>query len=109
MGIETGPSGPYGPVQDWLEVYQGEGNGYGKTSLAELEFLRNISCSTGLIFDQVYSGKALYHLLMVARLKPDIFQTGQNVLFIHTGGLFGLYGCVDMLSDVLPPEELAQL
>jgi 1-aminocyclopropane-1-carboxylate deaminase/D-cysteine desulfhydrase-like pyridoxal-dependent ACC family enzyme len=39
--------------------------------------------------DPVYTGKALRGLYETAKAKPGYF--GQRVLFVHTGGGFGLF------------------
>jgi len=42
------------------------------------------------VFDPVYTGKATYG--MVHELKAGgRLRSSENILFIHTGGLFGLF------------------
>ena len=43
----------------------------------------------GLLIDPVYSGKAFAGLL--ADLRQGRYRTGDNVLFVMTGGTPGLY------------------
>ena len=43
-------------------MYSGQGKGYAQSSAAELQFICDVGASSGLLFDPVYSGKALYHL-----------------------------------------------
>lgn len=60
-----------------------KGPAYGVMDEEQLEFLRQVARETGLLFDPVYNGKALFGLSKLED-KPD------RVLFIHTGGLPGL-------------------
>jgi D-cysteine desulfhydrase len=71
-----------------------KGPAYGVASLEQLEFIRSVAERTGLVFDPVYSGKALFGL---SQLKPKPART----LFIHTGGLPGLLAEAAAFSDVL--------
>mmetsp|Transcript_13484 Transcript_13484/g.20268 ORF Transcript_13484/g.20268 Transcript_13484/m.20268 type:complete len:366 (+) Transcript_13484:64-1161(+) len=97
LGIDISPSGPLGSPRDWLDIYPGEGLGYALTTDEELNFLCSIASESGLLFDQVYSGKALYHLMLVAKARSDVFQPGHRVLFIHTGGILGLYNSIERI------------
>jgi len=65
------------------------GAGYAKTTDAEMEFIMNFALEEGIILDHVYTGKACYGMIDLLKRFPH--QFGQNILFVHTGGLFGLY------------------
>lgn len=65
------------------------GAGYAKSSKKELEFIQFIAKLEGLILDPVYTGKAMYG--MVEEIKKGRFKGDENLLFIHTGGMFGLF------------------
>ncbi len=65
------------------------GVGYAKSRPEELEFINFIAKLEGLILDPVYSGKAMYGL--VQEIKKGRFKEYKNLLFIHTGGIFGLF------------------
>lgn len=75
-----------------IDGYVGEG--YGKSRKAEWDFLRHIARTEGLLLDPVYTGKALYGL--AEEIKKGAFDDHQRILFIHTGGVFGL----------IPPSNL---
>ena len=49
-----------------------------------------VSQATGVLLDPVYSGKALHGLLQDMREAPEDWR-GARVLFVHTGGLLGVY------------------
>eukprot|EP00898_Chlorokybus_atmophyticus_P002046 jgi/Chlat1/2842/Chrsp194S00204 len=69
---------------------QAKGLGYAISTEEELEFVRHVAETTGIILDPVYSGKALYRLFELIKAEPSKWS-GANVLFIHTGGLLGMY------------------
>lgn len=64
--------------------------------------------------DPVYTGKAMlgmFKALHMDRMQEEmqhsamrLNQEQANLLFVHTGGLFGVYeqGCVSALSKMLP-------
>ena len=64
------------------------GLGYALSRKEELDFIAKTARTDGIIFDPVYTGKALYGLYH--EIKEGRFVTGKNILFIHTGGFPGL-------------------
>ncbi len=91
------------PVQikkEEIQIIDGYvGLGYGQSQVQELELIRDIARKEGIILDPVYTGKAMYGLLDQLRKQPKRF--GQNVLFLHTGGIFSLFGISKELSRIL--------
>jgi D-cysteine desulfhydrase len=75
------------------------GLGYGQSQIQELELIRDVARKEGIILDPVYTGKAMYGLLDQIRKQPKRF--GQNVLFLHTGGIFSLFGISKEFSRIL--------
>lgn len=65
------------------------GIGYAQSRPEELEFIQKTAKKEGVIFDPVYTGKAMYG--MMNEIEKGTFKKGENVLFIHTGGLFGIF------------------
>ncbi len=65
------------------------GIGYALSRPEELKFIAEISSKEALVLDPVYTGKAMYGLYN--EIKAGKVAAGSNVLFIHTGGLFGLF------------------
>ena len=55
----------------------------------ELHFIHEFAKLEGIILDPVYTGKAMYGL--VEEIKKGTFKNCENILFIHTGGAFGLF------------------
>ncbi len=65
------------------------GEGYALSRPEELAFIRELAGMEGIILDPVYTGKAMYGL--VQEIRKGTFAAHQNILFIHTGGLYGLF------------------
>jgi D-cysteine desulfhydrase len=66
------------------------GIGYALSRPEELEHIKRLARLEATVFDPVYTGKATYG--MVNELREDgRLRTSENILFIHTGGLFGLF------------------
>jgi len=73
-----------------IEINDGYvGIGYAISRPEELEFIKYVAKTEALVLDPVYTGKAMYGLYNEVK-KGDI-KSGSNILFIHTGGLFGLF------------------
>jgi D-cysteine desulfhydrase family pyridoxal phosphate-dependent enzyme len=66
------------------------GPAYGVPSEEMKEALAMLATQEGLYLDPVYTGKAMAGLVHLCRSRH--FRSGQNVLFLHTGGLPGLFG-----------------
>jgi L-cysteate sulfo-lyase len=76
------------------------GAGYGAPTEGMREALLMLAREEGLLFDPVYSGKALAG--MIDLIRRGEFQRGENLLFIHTGGSAALFGYLD---DLLPGTD----
>lgn len=85
---------------DAIEIVDGYvGAGYAKSRDEELCELRDLARRDALILDPVYTGKAFYGLVQELRRDPRRF--GDRVVFVHTGGLFGLFPAADRLAAIL--------
>ncbi len=76
-----------------------KGIGYAISTDEELAFLIKLAREEGLILDPVYTGKAFYGLYQ--EIKEGKLKDLGNVLFIHTGGVFGLFPKQEQLAEVL--------
>ena len=66
------------------------GLGYAISRPEELEFIKHVARTEAVVLDPVYTGKAMYGVYN--ELKEGGALVGsKNILFIHTGGLFGLF------------------
>lgn len=63
------------------------GPGYSIATPEIFDTIRLVAQSEGIILDPVYSGKAFHGMLQ--EIKSGAF-TGSDLVFIHTGGIFGL-------------------
>ncbi len=64
------------------------GAGYAVSRPDELETIREVAEAEGLFLDPVYTGKAFHGLLK--EVRAGRVARGTRVLFVHTGGIFGL-------------------
>jgi D-cysteine desulfhydrase len=78
-----------------IDGYVGEG--YAKSKKEELDLIRSMAENTGIILDPVYTGKAMYGLL--DQLRKEKFPKGERILFLHTGGGFGLFPVKEKFFD----------
>lgn len=75
------------------------GLGYARSQPAELEVVRDLARCEAIILDPVYTGKAFYALVQELSRDPACF--GERVVFIHTGGIFGLFPAAALLAPLL--------
>ncbi|GCD10240.1 D-cysteine desulfhydrase family protein [Clostridium tagluense] len=76
--------------KDEIHIMDGYvGRGYALSRPEELSFVHDFAKLEGIILDPVYTGKAMYGL--VEEIKKGSFENCENILFIHTGGAFGLF------------------
>ena len=66
-----------------------KGIGYALSRPEELEFIKYIARKEAIVLDPVYTGKAMFGLY--SEIKEGAYNGSKNILFIHTGGLFGLF------------------
>ena len=64
------------------------GPGYAKIGPKEANFIKDIARHSGIVLDPAYTGKSLLGLFTA--IKEGRFKRGSKVMFIHTGGQWGL-------------------
>ncbi len=72
------------------------GPGYGQPTDSMNEAILMLARYEGLLFDPVYSGKALAG--MIDYVRQGRFTKGQKIVFLHTGGSAGLFAYADSLK-----------
>ena len=73
-----------------IEILDGYvGRGYALSRPEELELLYDVARTEGIFFDPVYTGKAFFGMVQELKNNPQCF--GERIIFIHTGGIFGLF------------------
>ncbi|MFT5209146.1 MAG: D-cysteine desulfhydrase [Flavobacterium sp.] len=65
------------------------GEGYGIASKPVFELIQDLARTEGVILDPVYTAKAFFGLM--CELKKGRFRESENIVFLHTGGIFGLF------------------
>ncbi len=80
---------PHLESRDAMEILDGYvGLGYGKSKKEELEILIKFAKAEGIFLEPVYTGKAMYGL--VDQIRQGNFERSQKILFLHSGGVFGM-------------------
>jgi len=110
-------------ARDLFVVHDCSGLGYAQSTDDEMQTMREAMAAAQVMLDPVYTNKAVHGLLRQMKLhagrgagEAGVFKGGK-VLFIHTGGLFGLFGQgVDHTGRVgrnggslFPPSGAAEL
>ncbi len=70
---------------------------YGRITSEVVETIRHVALAEGILLDPVYTAKAFYGMMDMARKG----MLGENVLFIHTGGISGLFHYGSEMLEVL--------
>ena len=65
------------------------GPGYGRATPAVFETIRKVARLEGIVLDPVYTGKAFD--AMLRQITDGRFKGMKDIVFIHTGGVFGLF------------------
>ncbi len=86
-----------GPDFEVIDGYVGRG--YAKSRPEELALIGRLARDQGLLLDPVYTGKAMFGL--VSELRRDPAALGERIVFLHTGGVFGLFAAADALTKTL--------
>ncbi|PIN25515.1 D-cysteine desulfhydrase [Handroanthus impetiginosus] len=94
-GLQAGVSS-----RDIVDIQNAKGLGYAMNTSEELKFVREIAETTGVVLDPVYSGKATYGMMRDMAENPEKWE-GRKVLFIHTGGLLGLFDKTEQLAPLV--------
>lgn len=74
------------------------GAGYGCADRPLLEFIKHVARTEAVLLDPVYTGKAFFG--MVKEIQKGHFGRHARILFIHTGGVFGLIPFAPLLVSV---------
>jgi D-cysteine desulfhydrase len=88
------------PAIDDIDIVDGHvGAGYAKSRPEELATIRDLCRRDGLVLDPVYTGKAFHGV--VTELARDRARFGDRIVFVHTGGIFGLFPAAAELEPLL--------
>ncbi len=73
------------------------GRGYALSRPEELKAIYDLARLEGVVLDPVYTGKAFYGMVSEIRKNRSVF--GKRIVFVHTGGLFGLFPVADKFEE----------
>lgn len=77
------------------------GLGYGLSTPEEMSLIASLAEEEGIVLDPVYTGKAFRALDDRLRRGDASEDLGGRVLFVHTGGIFGLFPQRTVLEEAL--------
>jgi D-cysteine desulfhydrase len=84
---------------DELDIRDGYvGAGYARSRTEELALIHEVARQTGVILDPTYTGKAMFGLL--DQLQKGKISNREKIIFLHTGGLFGLFPLRDKIPGI---------
>ena len=79
-----------------IDGYVGEG--YALSRPEELELITQVARMEGIVLDPVYTGKTLFGFR--DQIRKGRFKKGERVLFIHTGGIYGIFPKYKIFEEV---------
>ncbi|MBT8370646.1 MAG: D-cysteine desulfhydrase family protein [Deltaproteobacteria bacterium] len=83
-----------------IEIVDGYvGRGYALSRPEELALIYDVARTEGIFLDPVYTGKAFFGMVQELKKNPRCF--GERIIFIHTGGIFGLFPKADEIAPLL--------
>lgn len=87
----------------WQLVTDYHFGGYAKVDQQLIAFINLFKHETGIPLDPIYTGKMLFGIFDL--VKRDVFDSGTQILAIHTGGLQGIKG----MNRILKKKNLPLL
>ena len=96
---ENWPTEASAGIPDYEIVDGYVGRGYALSRPEELAAIRDLVRLEGVVLDPVYTGKAYFGML--AELAKDRERFGQRIVFVHTGGLFGLFPIAGQFASLV--------
>lgn len=86
--------------ETWIQIIDGyQGEGYALNTAKDFQFIKELASLEGLLLDPVYTGKAFNGLL--EECKKGSFDQYETILFIHTGGLYGLLAKAEEMAPYI--------
>jgi 1-aminocyclopropane-1-carboxylate deaminase len=74
--------------QNYRYITESHGGGYAKTSKELLDFIQLFSSKTGILCDQVYEAKMVFHFTQL--VQQGFYKKGSKIVILHNGGLSGM-------------------
>ena len=73
------------------------GPGYGRADGEVFDTIAELAALEGVVLDPVYTGKA-FHGLISDIANDALASDVDDIIFVHTGGVFGIFPHVDSIS-----------
>jgi D-cysteine desulfhydrase len=86
------------PKKDIVLIDGYVGEGYALSTDEELRLITDVARMEGIFIDPVYTGKTLFGLRDL--IRKGRFTKGQKILFLHSGGVFGMFPMVEAFERV---------
>ena len=80
------------------------GDTHGIPVAGALTALATVARYESILLDPIYTGRAMDRLIGLIANKQQ-FRRDENILFLHTGGSVGLFGCMTRLDEFLMHES----
>lgn len=87
-------------ASDLIEFRMAKGLGYSLNTEEEINVVKDVAKSSGILLDSCYSGKAVKAWIDDQRKAERKAGQSQRSLFIHTSGIFNVFG--------VPPNVLSE-
>lgn len=87
--------------KNWQLVHAYHFGGYGKVNNSLIAFMNDFYTQTQIPLDPIYTGKMVFGILDL--IEKKYFPEHSKILFIHTGGLQGIKGINQILSNKKQP------
>lgn len=87
----------------WIETNDNyKGPAYGVADREVYETIRYVARREGILLDPVYTGKAFHGLM--EEIRASRFRDSEDIVFVHTGGLFGLFPHAEQFDSLSEDE-----
>lgn len=87
--------------KNWQLVHAYHFGGYGKVNNSLIAFMNDFYSQTQIPLDPIYTGKMVFGILDL--IEKKYFPEHSKILFIHTGGLQGIKGINQILTNKNQP------
>jgi L-cysteate sulfo-lyase len=99
---ETPPRSDVAVDSDYVD------DGHGTPTASTLTAVTTVARYESILLDPIYTGKAMDRLIGLI-VNERHFRKGENILFLHTGGNVGLFGCMSRIDSFLTYESCDEL
>ena len=84
------------------------GDTHGIPVAGALAAVATVARYESILLDPIYTGRAMDRLIQLIANKQQ-FRRDENILFLHTGGSVGLFGCMTPIDEFLVHESYGGL